>query len=81
MTDFNNLTDADFDEWLRRQADDMAIPDDELLAETVSKAIREDMPEAKAQWLLDVANLCMAMAERALGCQAPIVTCLTLTRH
>lgn len=81
MDDLNNMTDEGFEAWLRQQTDDAALPDDELLVKAVSQAMREDKAEAKAQSLLDVANLCMAMAERALGCLAPIVTCVTLTRH
>lgn len=81
MSDLNNMIDESFEEWLRQQTNDDALPDDELLVKIVSQAMREDKLEAKAQSLLDVANLCMAMAEKALGCRAPIATCLTLTRH
>jgi hypothetical protein len=41
----------------------------------------EDTQEGRAQRLIDVANLCIAMADKSLGSQVPVGTCLTLTRH
>lgn len=81
MSELNNFAPDEFDAWLHQQAGDAVATDDEKLANGVSRVIREDKPEVKAQQLLEVANLCMAMADRLLGCQVPVATCLTLTRH
>lgn len=81
MTDLNNMDNASFDAWLREQGGTLGATDDEQLVEVFSKALREDTPEGRAQSLIDVANLCIAMADKSLGSQVPVGTCLTLTRH
>lgn len=81
MNDINNMSGPEFDTWLRSQAGDTGVSEDEHLAQVVSMAIMETVPERRAQLLLESANMCMAMADRSLGCQVPVATCLTLTRH
>lgn len=81
MTDLNNMDSTAFDAWLREQGGMPGATDDEQLVEVFSKALREDTPEGRAQGLIDVAVLCMAMADKSLGSQVLIGTCLTLTRH
>lgn len=82
MSDLLNMPEPDFDAWLRNQAGGVGAEDDELLAAEVSNVIRGAFqPEAKAERLLNVANMCIAMADKILGCQVPVATCLELTRH
>ena len=81
MNDINNMSGPEFDTWLRSQAGEAGVSGDEQLAQVVSMAIMETVPEKKAALLLETANMCMAMADRSLGCQVPVATCLTLTRH
>lgn len=81
MSDLNNMDNATFDTWLLEQSGAANLSDDQLLVEVFSRAMTEDSPEGRAQGLVDVANLCLAMAEKSLGSQVPIATCLTLTRH
>ena len=81
MTDLNSMDNANFDAWLREQGGMPGATDDEQLVAVFSKALREDTPEGRAQCLIDVANMCIAMADKSLGSQVPVGTCLTLTRH
>jgi hypothetical protein len=75
------MDNAAFDAWLLEQSTAPGSSDDERLVEVVSKALMEDTQEGRAQRLIDVANLCIAMADKSLGSQVPVGTCLTLTRH
>lgn len=81
MPDLNNMDNATFDAWLLEQSGTPGMSDDELLVEVFSKALREETPEGRAQGLIDAANMCIAMADKSLGSQVPVGTCLTLTRH
>jgi hypothetical protein len=81
MSNLNNLDDAAFDTWLLDQSGQANLSDDQLLVEVFSKMMMEDTPGGRAQALVDVANMCLAMADKSLGSQVPVATCLTLTRH
>lgn len=81
MTDLNSMDNAAFDTWLLEQSGTPDASDDEQLIEVFSRALREESPEGRAQSLIDAANLCIAMADKSLGSQVPVSTCLTLTRH
>lgn len=81
MSDLNSMSNAAFDVWLQEQSSGPGLSNDELLVEVVSKALMEESPEGRAQKLIEVANLCIAMADKSLGSQVPVSTCLTLTRH
>lgn len=81
MSNFNNMENATFDSWLLEQSGGANLSDDQLLVEVFSKMMIEDTPKGRAQGLVDVANMCLAMADRSLGSQASVATCLTLTRH
>lgn len=81
MSDITNMSGPEFDTWLRSQTGDAGVSEDEQLAQLTSMAIMETVPEKRAQLLIETANMCMAMADRSLGCQDPVATCLTLTRH
>lgn len=77
----NNMSNAEFDVWIFEQSTTQGQSEDERLIQVVSKALREDTREGRAQTLVDAANLCMAMADKALGSQVAVRTCVTLTRH
>jgi hypothetical protein len=81
MPDLNSMDNASFDAWLLEQSGTPGMSDDEQLVEVFSRALREESPEGRAQSLIDVANMCIAMADKSLGSQVPVSTCLTLTRH
>jgi hypothetical protein len=76
--DLTNMSDEAFDGWLRdlgRQATGDGL-NDERLVELVGATLREATPEARAQGLVDLANLCYAMADKTLGSRAPSAKCL-----
>jgi hypothetical protein len=81
MSDLNNMDNATFDAWLLEQSGAANLSDDELLVEVFSKMMMEDTPEGRAKALVNVANMCLNMADKTLGSQVPVATCLTLTRH
>lgn len=81
MMDLNSMDSAAFDTWLLERSGTPGASDDEQLIEVFSRALREESPEGRAQSLIDVANMCIAMADKSLGSQVPVSTCLTLTRH
>jgi hypothetical protein len=71
--DLPNMSDDIFDNWLH-EIGDRTIGDalsDECLAELVGATLRETTPEARARCLVDLANLCYAMADKTLGSKAP----------
>lgn len=80
--DLNDMSDA-FDAWLR-DVETEAPKDglnDERLVELVGTALRETTPEARAQGLVDLANLCYSMADKTLGSTAPSAKCLRIVVH
>jgi hypothetical protein len=81
MSDLNNMDDAVFDAWLIEQNRSSGMSDDELLVEVVSRTLREETVQGKAQGLIDLANLCMAMADKHLGSHVSVATCLTVVRN
>ena len=81
MSDLNSMDNAAFDNWLMEQSQSLGMSDDELLVEVVNKTLREETVEGRAQGLIDLANLCMAMADKSMGSYVSVATCLTLVRH
>jgi hypothetical protein len=76
----NDMSDDVFEDWLRdlgAQAPRNGLDDDRLV-ELVGTALRETTPEARAQGLVDLANLCYAMADKTLGSQTPSAKCLKI---
>lgn len=74
------LSDDVFDDWLR-DLGGHATGDglnDERLVELVGATLREATPEARAQGLVDLANLCYAMADKTLGSRTPSTRCLKI---
>ncbi len=78
--DLIDMSDDVFDDWLRDLRGHAAGDglSDERLVELVGTTLREAMPEARAQGLVDLANFCYAMADKTLGSQAPTTRCLKI---
>lgn len=80
LLDLTDLNDDAFDDWLRDLAS-QATGDglnDEHLVELVGATLREATPEGRAQGLVDLANLCYAMADKTLGSRTPSARCLKI---
>ncbi len=67
--DLLDMSDIDFEEWLREASSSAPRSDlsEERLVELVNTTLREDLPEARARSFVDLANLCYAMADKTLG--------------
>jgi hypothetical protein len=67
--DLLDMSDIDFEECLREASRSAPRSDlsEERLVELLSTTLREDLPEARARSFVDLANLCYAMADKALG--------------
>jgi hypothetical protein len=67
----------EFDDWLIDI--DGQLPKDDLseerLVQLVGTTLREVQPKVRAAGLVDLANLCYAMADKALGSQASGTKC------
>ena len=78
--DLTEMSDGTFDDWLLN-IDDYGSGDglsDERLVSLVGTTLRETTPEARAHALVDLANLCYAMADKTLGSRAPGDKCLKI---
>lgn len=67
--DLRDMIDIDFEKWLRgksRSAPRSGLSE-ERLVELVSTTLLGYLPEARARSLVDLANLCYAMADKTLG--------------
>lgn len=71
--DLTDMSNDVFDDWLRDLGDHSTGDglNDERLVELVGATLREATPEARAQGLVDLANLCYAMADKTLGSRTP----------
>ena len=70
--DLTDMSDGAFDDWLRTIDNDASedVLSDERLVSLVGITLRETTPQARAHALVDLANLCYAMADKTLGAQA-----------
>lgn len=78
--DLTDMSDVAFDDWLLNIGN-YASGDglnDERLVSLVGTTLRATTPEARAHGLVDLANLCYAMADKALGSRAPAEKCLKI---
>jgi hypothetical protein len=74
------MSDGAFDDWLLNignyaSGDELS---DERLVPLVGTTLRETTPEARAHGLVDLANLCYAMADKTLGSRALADKCLKI---
>lgn len=78
--DLANVSDNIFDDWLHGMSDRISGDGlcDERLIELVGTTLRETTPEARARCLVDLANLCYAMADKTLGSRTPSAKCLKI---
>lgn len=81
--DRNNLDDTEFSRWIAKVSGvvDTTTLTDENLVHLFSDAMREINPTMKARYLLDVANMCLAIADITLGAQGYVATCLVLNKN
>lgn len=82
--DLFEMTDAEHMQWMREQGVpfvDMSQPSEEALCHLVGDALRTLDPMQRAQTLVDVANMCLALADTALGAQRVMPQCLVLERR
>lgn len=78
------MSEADHLEWLKKNAidlDALNAPSDENLVRLLSDAMRCVRPQDKADILLDVANMALALADKTLGAQSLVPQCLFVLRH
>ena len=78
--DLTDMSNDAFDEWLRDLCGDGRGDglNDERLVELVGATLREATPKVRAQGLVDLANLCYAMADKTLGSRALPAECLKI---
>lgn len=76
--DLFDVSNDDFEDWLRDAGRFSSGGElsEESLVELVSATLREVRPEVRARGFVDLANLCFAMADKALGSQTPSGKCL-----
>lgn len=79
----NEMTDPDYEEWIRNQTGRRGDDEysEESLVALMSQTLRLSDAGERAQGLVEVANLCIAMADRSLGYQGPVAKCLVLNVH
>lgn len=83
-TELNRMGDEAYEAWLldlTNGAGNGTPTDDESLVTLFSSVLREKTAEGRAQGLVDVANMCLAMADRTLGCQVSVAKCLVMNIH
>lgn len=81
--DQNDLDDTEYSAWLAQvgAVGKAVAPSEEALVELFSEALREQDPAEKAKQLVDVANMCWALADKTLGAQDLVATCMVLRKH
>lgn len=79
----NELTNPEYEEWLRAQTGRGGEDEcsEEALVALMSQTLRLSDAGERAHGLVEVANLCIAMADRSLGYQGPVAKCLVLNLH
>ena len=78
------MTDEEYEAWLGSQElnlVDTSLPNEENLITMFSYAMRTTTAEERAKSLVDVANMCLAMADKTLGSQNLVAKCLVLNKH
>jgi hypothetical protein len=78
------MSEADHIEWLRQNGVDFAdlnAPTEENLIRLVSDTLRTLGAEDKAQSFIEIANMCIALADKTLGSQSLVPQCIVLQRH
>lgn len=60
---------------------ELSRPSDEMLISLISHAVRTPDVWDRAETLLDIANMAMALADKTLGAQNPVAKCIAFPRH
>lgn len=82
--DLSEMTDLEYTEWFANSGSeliDLNYPSEENLINLFSAAVRTISVEERAQSLVDVANMCLALADKTLGAQSVVATCIVLNKH
>lgn len=81
--DHNEASESEFAAWLDQVGGvhGRNEPCEESIIAFVCDAIREPTPRARAQYWIDAANMCMAMADKTLGAQGNVATSVVLVKH
>ena len=62
-----DMSAAEFDAWLANASGQKLAPTDGNVAKLLTLAMCEANPKSKAEALMEVANMCMALATAAMG--------------
>jgi hypothetical protein len=84
IKDLFEMTSEEHDKWLREQGVevlDLSQPNEENLCRLVSIALRANDKDARVRALVDVANVSLALADKAMDAQDIVAKCLVLQRH
>lgn len=82
--DLFEMSDAEHLQWLREQGialADLSQPSEENLCWLVGDALRTLNKTDRAQTFVDIANMCLALADQTLGAHAVVPQCLVLRKH
>jgi hypothetical protein len=82
--DLFGMSEADHIKWLREQGIDvldLSQPSEENLCRLLSNAVRTIDKQGRARLFVDLANMSLALADKALGAQRIVPQCLVLQRH
>jgi hypothetical protein len=81
--DLEQMGDAEHRAWLAQHGGvvDMSAPTEKNLVALFSTTLRETDSNARAQGLVDVANMCLALADVTLGAQDYVATCVVFNKH
>jgi hypothetical protein len=81
--DMNNISDEDYESWFFEIGGSSGTGNatEENLVALLSNTLRETIPKARAQGLVEVANMCLALVDSAFGCQVSVANCLVVNCH
>ena len=81
--DINDISGEDYESWFFELggANGISNPSEENLVALFSNTLCETAPRARAQGLVEVANMCLALADRTLGCRVSTTKCLVVDSH
>jgi hypothetical protein len=81
--DINEMNETEHKEWLSKVGaiSEPGVPTEQNLVRLFTAAVQESNPIAKANALVDLANMSLALADVALGSRSYAAKCLVLTTH
>jgi len=81
--DLETMSEGEHRAWLAQHGGvvDMSAPTEKNLVALFSTTLRETDPHDRAQGLVAVANMCLALADVTLGAQDYVATCVAFNKH